>query len=335
MSRKVFKAFAAVPEMPPADIQPRQRNNTRPLLGTGDISASPVGAVGRTLESATARAAHADEIERKLAEGLTVVELPPDRIDPSFVSDRMESAPEAEESLFEAIREQGQQVPILVRPHPAERGRYQVAYGHRRLRAAIALGKQVRAVVRQLSDEELAVAQGQENNERRDLSYIEKARFAHSLEERFGRKTVMAALSLYKSNLSNMLSVIERIPAPIIEAIGPAPSTGRRGWIELADAVAKKGALAAVEKTVNAEGFAAKSSDDRLALAVAATKEKALAARTKAFVDSQKRQVAKLSANAERLQITIDKRKAPAFAAFVADRLQSLISEFEAGESRS
>ena len=62
--------------------------------------------------------------------------------------------------------------------------------------------------MRDLTDEQLVVAQGQENHERKDLSYIEKARFAFRLEQRFSRTTIiMAALSVYKSDLSNMLSV--------------------------------------------------------------------------------------------------------------------------------
>ena len=45
-------------------------------------------------------------------------------------------------------------------------------------------GRPVKAVVKKLGDEELVIAQGQENNERQDLSYIEKARFAHRLGKR-------------------------------------------------------------------------------------------------------------------------------------------------------
>lgn len=319
-----------------AEAPPRQRLHLRPLLGTAvEENAAPVGAIGRSLDAAAQKAQRAEEVERQLAQGLTVVELDPGLIDPSFIADRMSVAPEAEASLLEAIREQGQQVPILVRPHPDGEGRYQVAYGHRRLRAAVALDRQVRAVVRQLSDEELAVAQGQENNERRDLSYIEKARFAHSLERRFGRRTVMAALSLYKSDLSNMLAVIERIPAAVIEAIGPAPGAGRRGWIELADAVAKKGALTAVEKTVAMEGFAARPSDERLLLAVTATRSKTPAPKLKTLLDSRRREVGKMALSADRVQVTIDRRKAPEFAAFVIERLQNLYREFEAGSDRS
>ena len=104
------------------------------------------------------------------------------------------------------------------------------------MRAAVELKRTVRAAVKNLTDDELVIAQGQENNERQDLSFIEKSRFARRLEERgFRRDTIMTALSVYKSDLSNMLSVISRIPEEIIEAIGPAPSVGRRGWIDLAE----------------------------------------------------------------------------------------------------
>ncbi|MFC7555837.1 ParB/RepB/Spo0J family partition protein [Pseudoroseomonas wenyumeiae] len=60
-----------------------------------------------------------------------------------------------------------------MRPHPTEPGRFQVAFGHRRLRAARDLAKPVRAVVRPLSDRELVLAQGQENSARANLSFIE------------------------------------------------------------------------------------------------------------------------------------------------------------------
>ena len=59
----------------------------------------------------------------------------------------------------------------------------------------------MRAVLRHLSDAELVVAQGKENNERRDLSFIERALFAAHLEERkFDRDTIQAALGVDKSS---------------------------------------------------------------------------------------------------------------------------------------
>ena len=138
--------------------------------------------------------------------------------------------------MVESIRLNGQQVPILVRPHPEKQGSYQTAYGHRRLRAAARVGKPVQAIVRDLTDVQLVLAQGKENTERRDLSFIERAFFARNLVERgFDRGLVQDALSLDKAEMSRFLQVAAAVPAPIVRAIGPAPKIGRPRWVRLAE----------------------------------------------------------------------------------------------------
>ena len=95
--------------------------------------------------------------------------------------------------------------------------------------------------MRELTDEQLVVAQGQENNERTNLSFIEKARFASRLQERgFKREVIMQALSTDKGTLSKLLSTIGGIPTDIIEAIGPAPSIGTRRWQEFAEKLSRR-----------------------------------------------------------------------------------------------
>jgi ParB family chromosome partitioning protein len=47
---------------------------------------------------------------------------------------------------------------IMVRPHPEKSGRYQIAYGHQRLRAAMERGIKVLAIIQQISDSEMAAA---------------------------------------------------------------------------------------------------------------------------------------------------------------------------------
>ena len=75
---------------------------------------------------------------------------------------------------------------------------------------------------------EHVVAQGQENSARGDLSFIERARLARRLEELgYDRRVIMEALSTDKTTLSTMISVTERIPAQVLEMIGPARVTGR------------------------------------------------------------------------------------------------------------
>jgi ParB family chromosome partitioning protein len=69
-----------------------------------------------------------------------------------------------------------------LRAHSTAPGRYQTAFGHRRVRAARVLARPVKAIVRTLSDDELIIAQGVENSAREDLSFIERAVFALRLE---------------------------------------------------------------------------------------------------------------------------------------------------------
>lgn len=341
MSRKalfvnLLGAKAESPESPVEEAAGRSaRLRTRPLLGAPELikdpSASPVGALSKSLSEFKAQADRAAGIEKQLAEGLAVIEIDPALIDPSFVSDRFGAAEETHRTLVEAIREHGQQVPILVRPHPLQPGRYQVAYGHRRLRAAAELARPVRAVVRDLTDEALVVAQGQENNERQDLSFIEKARFARHLEERgFRRDTIMSALSVYKSDLSNMLSVVAKIPADFIEAIGPAPSIGRRGWIEIADLLVDGGAQNALRNAVTDPDFRSADSDGRFRRAMAAIKPTAEKATVEHWTQRDGMKVVKVAKSEEKISLTIDRRKAPEFSDFLLERLASLYEEFKA-----
>lgn len=125
-----------------------------------------------------------DELSKqadKFLEGEAVVELDPDTVDGSFVLDRLTDDSEQFEELKAAIAERGQDTPILVRPHPSASGRYQIVFGHRRVRVARELGRKVKAVVKAIDDRTHVIAQGQENSARANLSFIERASFASRL----------------------------------------------------------------------------------------------------------------------------------------------------------
>jgi ParB family chromosome partitioning protein len=170
----------------------------------------------------------------RLLEGETMVELDPELVDASFVRDRLEEDPQEFAGLLAAIRERGQDTPILVRPHPEKSGRYMVVFGHRRLAIARQLGRKVRAVVKSMDDRTHVVAQGQENSARSNLSFIEKAIFARRLTELNydgDNATVMAALAIDKTTLSKMLSVAS-LPSPILDVAQGAKSIGRDRWYD-------------------------------------------------------------------------------------------------------
>lgn len=248
---------------PRADATPVSEHAARRTMPRG------VGLVGAMSESVESMAADLREAKEKIEGGDLIIEIPTDLIDPSFITDRI-GEDEDMDAFITSIRDQGQRTPILLRPHPESPGRYQIAFGHRRYRAQRALGHPVRAIVKQLTDEELVVAQGQENQDRLDLSYIERALFAARLESRaFQRDVICVALNIDKTEVSRMIRVATALPGELIAAIGPAQKTGRRKWMELAKAVgqvnwsAEKDWLLAVCR----EGGAA-DSDGRLDLAL-------------------------------------------------------------------
>lgn len=173
------------------------------------------------------------ENTKKLMEGEVIVELDPRSIDSSPVPDRLSDDDAEYQELKTAIQAFGQSTPILVRP--SEDGqRYVVVFGHRRRKVADELGIKVKAVVKRLDDIAWAIAQGQENSARSNLSFIERAFFARNLlASGMTKEVVKSALSIDEAMLSKMLGVMEVVPAEVIKAVGAAKKIGRDKWLSL------------------------------------------------------------------------------------------------------
>lgn len=232
------------------------------------VSHKPAGAVramNLSLGRLNEEAAAAKELREAIAAGDKVIELDPALVEVSFIRDRipLDSDPHFDE-LKASIAASGQQVPILVRAHPTNSGHYQAAYGHRRLRAAADLGRPVKAIVRNLTDEQVILAQGQENGPRVDLSFIERALFARRLGEHgFDRDTIAKALSVDKPELSRLLQVGDGVSSEIILAIGPAPKVGRPRWLAFADRLKDNAVIKRIEKEMQATDFLAAETNKR------------------------------------------------------------------------
>jgi ParB family chromosome partitioning protein len=271
-------------------------------------------------------------LQDQISAGDRVLEIDPEDVDASLVSDRLiiEVDPTFE-ALVASIAESGQQVPILVRPHPAEAGRYQAAYGHRRLRAAARLKIKVKAVVRSLSDADLVVAQGKENLERRDLSFIERAWFARRLEDRgFDRSVVIAALSCDKADVSRYVAMARAIPEAIAISIGPAPKAGRARWADLAEKLQQGSAIAVAEEVTQQAEFLAMDSDQRFAKLLGALRSPAEQKKTpEIWVAKDGRKVARVQRAPDRLVLAFDEKVAPAFGDYVLRELNALLSAYE------
>ncbi|MGR3269607.1 plasmid partitioning protein RepB [Thalassococcus profundi] len=165
-----------------------------------------------------------------------VWELDPDEIEDGRVADRLD--PEDVHDLRTSIEQNGQTVPILVRRHHTESGRYLLVYGRRRLEAIRRSDKvhKVRALIANLDDSAALRAQVSENTGRRDLSYIERALFAHDLlDSGFGSQAQIAeVLNVTRSAVSMSVSVAKAVGAELAQAIGPAHGVGRPRWEALA-----------------------------------------------------------------------------------------------------
>lgn len=287
------------------------------------------------------------EDARKLRDALTaadqVVELDPRLIERSPFSDRLSDGATNDETFAElktSIAEHGQQVPVLVRPHAdpdkAAQGQFQIAYGHRRVQAARELGRPVRAVVRNLDDDQLVVAQGKENAEHRALSFIERALFAKLLVDRgFSRTVAQAALSVHKSEMSRLVQVAEAIPLHVAYAIGPAPKAGRPRWLALGELIALDRA-GFVTDELTATAFREADSDtrfqrlfDRLMESARSRGAKKRAKQPTEVLSHRGVPIARVAKAGRNVQLVIPEAAGEGFAEFITKRLADFHMSYE------
>ncbi|MEP9389910.1 plasmid partitioning protein RepB [Mesorhizobium sp. KR9-304] len=290
--------------------------------------ARPSGAVKAMslgLDRLSAEAAQAKALREELANRETTQEIDPDLFSPSIVSDRIPSTSDSRfQELKAAIAENGQQIPIIARPHPSKEGRFQIAAGHRRWRVAQELGRNVKAIIRKLTDQEVVILQGQENGPREDLTFIERARFAMQMESHgFDRDTLSAALSVDKPEISRLLTVAQAIGEDLIVAIGPAPKVGRPRWLQLVKGLEQTGAHDALNELRASSDFGSADSDQRFALALQAVgptkgtaKRRPVSSDRVAWVEKKGGNIRLVSDNAS-------------FASFLRRRFPALLEEFK------
>lgn len=303
---------------------PRQR----PQVASGALQSMNEALTGLTNE--------ADQLRKTLADGQTIVEIDPNDIDASFIKDRLDDfSGDDFASLLDSIRENGQAVPVLVRPHPDREGRYQLAYGHRRVSAVQQLGLKAKAFIRDLSDDELVVAQGNENLERKDLSFIEKAFFALRLEERGVSRTVIMATfgTRSKGVLSEMISLVRRLPAGLVMAIGAASGVGRPKWEFLAKTL-DDGCSSDWRVIVQEPEFKRLSSPDRFEMVFRQLQEKPAkqrrgAAGADAWAPEDKSVIVNVKKTAKKATLTLSNKEGRRFADFITGQLDDLYGAFQ------
>jgi ParB family chromosome partitioning protein len=324
-------------------------NRMKSLFGNVDsaelakqISAGPAVKVGSGAVKSMDRAFVAveeenDRLREQLSGSEAIVEIDSAHVVPSFVRDRLDiEGDPLFQGFVEGIRESGQRLPILVRPSPDKQGYFQVAYGHRRLRACQILERPVKAIIRELTDDELVVAQGIENTERANLSFIEQALFAATLKSRgFRRETIAAALGRADGKLtyiSMLIGIAEQFPAELIARIGSAPSIGRPKWEKLAahfkDGRAPAAAQLIIDQVTSTRTWVALPSDQRFAALMNALEDKAASGDRGEEIEVGGGAVITAKSSRSSTLITIPESKMPGLSAWLIEKLPALVDEY-------
>jgi len=148
------------------------------------------------------------------------------------------------DELAKSIREYGVIQPIIVRQ---VNGGYELVAGERRLRATQSLGIQkIPAIVRQLSDKDIAELALIENLQREDLNYFEEAEGFKRLMQEFDltQEDIAKRVGKSQSTIANKLRLLKLDPA-VKENINAEIITERhaRALLKLPDAAAQITAL--------------------------------------------------------------------------------------------
>ena len=135
-----------------------------------------------------------------------------------------------DEELAQSIRSKGVLQPIRVRP--LKRGRYEIVFGHRRMRAARLAGlATVPATIADMTDLEVLEAQIVENENRADVSPLEKAAGYGALIEKHGVSLEAVAARVGKSvstvrGLLRLRSLPPKATKAVADGTLPASTAG-------------------------------------------------------------------------------------------------------------
>lgn len=315
-------------------MKPREQSAPAVSKGGERVRTGAISAMGASLQEMSENAKQASQLQKQLAEGEAVIFIETEKIDQSPIADRIPIDVDPDfTDLVKSIDINGQQVPILVRPSQQATGRFQIAYGRRRLRAVELLGRPVKAIVRDLSDGELVVAQGRENLDRKDLSFIEKAFFAKNLEDDgYERNTVVAALATDKSDVSRYIAVARRVPEEIVKRIGPAPKAGRARWLALAERLDNRDALSTAREVLEAPALKRADSDARFSAVLGALDDKVrrkYANKSDTWSTPQGKRAARIEARDGKTSLVFEDKVVPDFARYISAKLDDLYHEFQ------
>lgn len=174
--------------------------------------------------------------------------------------------------LRESIRRQNVLQPILVRPHPEKLGDYELVAGETRLDVCVELNHAtIPALIRNIADEDLALAAMSENTQRTDMVATDEGHAAEVMLARYeDRDEVCRMLGWTPKKLDARIQLTHCIE-PVTQAL--ADETIKLGHAELLSSLREKsqqdGLKLILQNTLSVEDFRQKIEAMSLKLAVA------------------------------------------------------------------
>ena len=187
------------------------------------------------------------------AEGEGVRTLPIEHLEPGPYQPRQPVDPASLRELADSIRARGILQPLLVRPHPAAAGRYQIVAGERRWRAAQLAGlHDIPALVRPLADAEAMAAGLVENLQRQDLNPMEEAEGYRRLMTEFAmtQEVLGEAVGKSRSHVANTMRLLNLPKQVQTEVRNGALSAGHARAL-LSHPEPERAALAVIARGLN------------------------------------------------------------------------------------
>lgn len=332
MSKSPRKSIVASFGLLSAELETKlveQKPATPVPSGGNRVGAGVVAAAHRAIDDIRSER---DRLRALIESGAAAVRhLDPSLVDPSPYPDRL---PDDDGATFEAfkrsIETEGQKVPVQVRKHPSSPDRFQIVYGHRRWLAARQLGRPLLALEVEISDLDLFLAQGIENANRQDLTWIERALFASRMDQAgIKPRYIYAALAIEDAELARMRNVYRVVPADIIEAIGRAPKIGRPRWLELAKTVSDvPTAIETLRAALVEKLDATETSDQRFQRLLNTVKSVPPRRAAPAILDKRGRLLATFLASPKEVRIAAEGSVGTEFLKFLQAELPSLAERF-------
>ena len=211
-----------------ADKVPAKKNTVKkgPERGLGRGLSSLLGDQGVAIATGMAGLADATPTESDILQKSDEIggvpfsglrEIPVEWINVGPWQPRRRFSKQALEELAASIRKNGIVQPILLRPHPDYKSRFQLVAGERRWRAAqLAKSHEVPAIIRDLNTAECYEIALVENIQRIDLSVIEEAQGYQKLLDtnRYTQEQLSVIIGKSRSHIANILRLL-LLPEPV------------------------------------------------------------------------------------------------------------------------